>query len=95
MIAIALPSRGPTLAARQHFFLAWPVVTLDGNYFAARMDFRALLPNILQLFAKNTRIFFFLHFLLVFYILLVIIRCEKRRQSMSGKHLEYQIRVIN
>jgi len=30
---------------------------LEGNYFAARTDFRALQPNILQLFAKKTRRF--------------------------------------
>jgi hypothetical protein len=44
-------------AARQRFLLAWLAVALEGNYFAARMDFRALQPNILQLFAKNTRRF--------------------------------------
>jgi hypothetical protein len=44
-------------AARQRFLPAWPAVALEGNYFAARMDFRALQNNILQLFAKNTRRF--------------------------------------
>jgi len=44
-------------AARQRFLPAWLAVALEGNYFAARMDFRALQPNILQLFAKNTRRF--------------------------------------
>jgi len=61
--------------ARQNFLPAWLAVTLDGNYFAARMNFRALQNNILQLFAKNTRIFFSTFFL-DFYILLVIIRCK-------------------
>ncbi|MHC4498776.1 MAG: hypothetical protein ACYS21_06645, partial [Planctomycetota bacterium] len=41
----------------KHFLLAWLAITLEGNYFAARMDFRALQNNILQLFVKNTRIF--------------------------------------
>jgi len=44
-------------AARQRFLLAWLAVALESNYFAARMDFQALQPNILQLFAKNTRSF--------------------------------------
>jgi len=44
-------------AAQQRFLLAWLAVALEGNYFATRMDFRALQPNILQLFAKNTRRF--------------------------------------
>jgi len=44
-------------AARQRFLLAWLAVALESNYFAARMDFRALQPNILQLFAKKTRRF--------------------------------------
>jgi hypothetical protein len=44
-------------AAQKYFLLAWLAVTLEGNYFAARMDFRALQNDILQLFSKNTRRF--------------------------------------
>jgi hypothetical protein len=43
--------------AREAFPSGLTAVTLEGNYFAARMDFRALQNNILQLFAKNTRRF--------------------------------------
>jgi hypothetical protein len=44
-------------ASRQRFLLAWLAVAREGNYFAARMHFRALQNNILQLFAKKTRRF--------------------------------------
>jgi hypothetical protein len=59
MIDIALPSRGASSTAlpEKHFLLAWLAVTLEGKYFAARIDFRALQNNILQLFWKNTRRF--------------------------------------
>jgi hypothetical protein len=59
MIVIALPSHGSTRQRRPaaFSFRPWLAVALEGNYFAARMDFRALQPNILQLFAKNTRRF--------------------------------------
>jgi hypothetical protein len=45
-------------AARQRFLLAWLAVAGEGNHVAARMDFRAVLPNILQLFRQNTRTIF-------------------------------------
>jgi hypothetical protein len=46
-----------TSPGENYFLPAWMAVTLEGNYFAARMDFRALQINILQLFTKNTRRF--------------------------------------
>jgi len=57
MIAIAFSWANSTAPSEKYFLLAWLAVTLEGNYFAARMDFRALQNNILQLFAKNTRRF--------------------------------------
>jgi hypothetical protein len=57
MIAVAFSWANSTSPPEKHFFLAWLAVTLDGNYLAARIDFRALQNNILQLFAKNTRRF--------------------------------------
>jgi len=47
-----------TPPSEKHLLPARLAVTFEGNYFAARMDFRALQNNILQLFAKNTRRFF-------------------------------------
>jgi hypothetical protein len=45
------------LLPEKHFLAALLAVTIEGNYFTARKDFRALRNNILQLFAKNTRRF--------------------------------------
>jgi hypothetical protein len=59
MITVALPSLGgnSTTPSQEHFLPAWLTVTLEGNYFTARLVLRALQDNILQLFTKNTRRF--------------------------------------
>ncbi len=57
MIAIAFSWANSTVPPEKHFLPACLAVTPEGSYFAARMDFRALQYNILQLFAKITRIF--------------------------------------